>query len=217
VQTLEVGGDWYDAFRLDDDLVGVVVGDVVGRGLAAATAMGQLRTALRALATGGDAPEVVLEGLHEFVRSTGSGRGSTVAYAVVDLATGSVRYACAGHLPPVRVRADGSAELLWGGRATPLGFDHERTGATVELATGDALVLYTDGVVERRDRDLRLGLDVLLREAGSRHRQGRALDESFVLSLVDESAESDDACLLALTWTGPGSSAGTSSSSGTAS
>ncbi|PJI95178.1 SpoIIE family protein phosphatase [Luteimicrobium subarcticum] len=200
VRTLEVGGDWYDAFRLDDDRVGVVVGDVVGRGLAAATTMGRLRTALRALALDGAAPEVVLERLHGFVQATGSGLGATVVYGVVDLATGSVRYACAGHPPPVVAHRSGAAELLWKGRATPLGLDRDRPGGTVAMAPGDTLVLYTDGVVERRDRHLRVGLEALRRASGEQCAAGAPFDEEFVLGLVDAHAESDDTCLLALTW-----------------
>ncbi|MEK8227474.1 PP2C family protein-serine/threonine phosphatase [Oerskovia sp. M15] len=114
VATLEVGGDWYDAFWTDDRTLAVAVGDVVGRGLRAATAMGQLRTAVRAVAEPGFGPAGVLDRLDRFVTASGVGFMTTLAYAEVSVDTGQVRYACAGHLPPLRLTSDGSsATYLW--------------------------------------------------------------------------------------------------------
>ncbi|MGW8568484.1 PP2C family protein-serine/threonine phosphatase [Isoptericola sp. NPDC055881] len=217
---LEVGGDWYDVFDLDRQpgqqpdqqpgpagavttggVLAVVMGDVVGHGLASATAMGQLRTATRALAEPGLGPAAVLDRLDGFVRHHDVGFGSTVLYAELDTADATLTYACAGHLPPLHVRRHGAPQYLWAGRSTPLGVGRlpcGRTEGTVHLDPGDVVVLYTDGVVERRDLPLREGLDDLAGRAAHLARSGQALTR-----LVDVGAnQRDDACLLALTWHG---------------
>ncbi|AEG44317.1 SpoIIE family protein phosphatase [Isoptericola variabilis] len=198
VSGLEVGGDWYDAFALDDATVAVAVGDVVGHGLHAATAMGQLRTATRALARPGLGPAGLLRLVDEFVTRRDVGFAATLAYAELDAATGTLAYACAGHLPPLRVRADGTGEYLWDGRSAPLGVPSPRgprTAGTVRLRPGEQVLLYTDGVVERRDRSLPDGLDRLA------HLAGRVPAAELVAGLVDAEADRrDDACVLGLTW-----------------
>ena len=118
---LEVGGDWYDAFWLEPgETLGIVVGDVVGRGLGAAATMGQLRSALRALASTGFEPGALLEALSEFSRRHAVGRMATVAYAEIDVRLGSMRYACAGHPPPAIVEPGAAAWFASEGRSTPL-------------------------------------------------------------------------------------------------
>ncbi|WP_421733042.1 SpoIIE family protein phosphatase [Cellulomonas sp.] len=201
VQALEVGGDWYDAFLLDDDLLAVAVGDVVGRGLHAATAMGQLRSAVRAVAGPGVGPAGLVTRLDRFVGQAGVGFMATLAYAEIDLTTGRVRYACAGHLPPLRFAADGTHEFLWEGRSTPLGVHSVRTEATVDLDPQDLLMLYTDGLVERRGRPLLDGLEDLATA-------GAALRESSVSALVSgllthAGDERDDVCVLVVSWSPP--------------
>ncbi|KQR10340.1 SpoIIE family protein phosphatase [Cellulomonas sp. Leaf334] len=198
VQALEVGGDWYDAFLVDDDVLAVAVGDVVGRGLHAATAMGQLRSAVRAVAGPGVGPAELLTRLDRFVVQADVGFMATLAYAEIDLTTGVVRYACAGHLPPLRLTAGGAHEFLWDGRSTPLGVGTGRAEASAALDPGDLLVLYTDGLVERRDRSLREGLEALASA-------GAALLESSVAVLVTgllerAPADLDDVCVLVATW-----------------
>ena len=121
VDGLDVGGDWFDAFHLDRDRVGLVVGDVVGRGLHAAAAMGQLRSAVRALATTDAGPALLLNRLDRFVAGVEAADTATMVYAELDLRDGRLRYACAGHPPPVLVGAGGISDLLWGGRSAPLG------------------------------------------------------------------------------------------------
>jgi len=206
VQSLEVGGDWYDAFTVGDDLVAVVVGDVVGRGLQAAASMGQLRSAVRAAAGPGVGPAEVLSQVDRFVARTGVGFMATMVYAEVDSATGRVRYAAAGHPPPLRLAADGAATFLWDGRSTPLGAPvaaRARTDAVVDLDRGDRLLLYTDGLVERRDRPLADGLDVLAASA-----RGVLDGSGSVAALVEQAAvhrgdDRDDICVLLATWRGP--------------
>ena len=119
VSGLEVGGDWYDAFWLTDgETVALAVGDVVGRGLGAAATMGQLRSALRALAAMELGPGTLLEALDRYACLHEVGRMTTVVYCELDLATGRLRYACAGHPPPVVVRPGEGPSVLWGGRST---------------------------------------------------------------------------------------------------
>ena len=118
---LEVGGDWYDAFWLEEgETLAIVVGDVVGRGLGAAATMGQLRSALRALASTGFEPGPLLEALSEFSRRHSVGQMATVAYAELDVRLGCMRYACAGHPPPAIVEPGGAAWFASEGRSPPL-------------------------------------------------------------------------------------------------
>jgi PAS domain S-box-containing protein len=199
VDGLEVGGDWYDAFRLDQDRVAVVVGDVVGRGLRAAAAMGQLRSATRALAALDGGPARLLARLDGFVEGVEDAQTSTVVYAELDLRDGSLRYACAGHPPPVHVAA-GGAELLWDGRSAPLGTHFGVTlrpeGRTV-LPPGAFLALYTDGLVERRDRPLDQGIDQLALElSGSVRAPVVGLADTVVERILGRSRTGDDVCLL---------------------
>ncbi len=155
VEGLEVGGDWYDAFLLDADRVAVVVGDVVGRAWPPQPRWDScaVRCGLWPASTPG--PPACSPGW------TGSSTGSrpretaTLAYAELDLRDGRVRYACAGHPPPVLVDPTGRAVLLWGAgrrRWRPFGGDASEAEAT--LVPGARLAVYTDGLVERRDEPL---------------------------------------------------------------
>ena len=118
-EELDVGGDWYDVIQIGSDRIGVAIGDVVGHGLEAASAMGQLRSALRGLALTGHGPGMVIEGLDRFARTSAPATMATVAYAELDLATNALRYACAGHPPPV-IQTAGQVRFLERGRTTPL-------------------------------------------------------------------------------------------------
>ena len=195
VRGTEVGGDWYDAFGIDDDRVAVVVGDVVGRGLEAAATMGQLRSGVRALASVCGSPREVLEGLDRYSRRHSVGQMATVAYADLDLHTGELRYACAGHPPPVLLPSGDAARLLWDGRSLPLGaFLRARTRgeASLTLEPGSAFVLYTDGLIERRGESLDTGLDRLLGVLG----ETAAADE-IVHTMLGAEPRTDDVCVLA--------------------
>jgi serine/threonine-protein kinase RsbW len=199
-EALEVGGDWYDVFRLEDSTIALVVGDVVGHGLDAAVAMGQLRGAVRALAPTGS-PSRVLDALDLFVQQVPQAAMATLAYAELDLEHGTLTYACAGHPPPLLLGPDGG-RLLWEGRSLPLGASfegHRRTQATDRLANGDTILFYTDGLVEDRGRGISAGLDLLLEVAGQ---AGAAAPSSLVDvvvgRLVGDIDSQDDICLLAV-------------------
>jgi sigma-B regulation protein RsbU (phosphoserine phosphatase) len=201
---LEVGGDWYDAFWLGERRLGVVVGDVVGRGLAAATTMGQLRSAVRALASTGLTPGPLLDALDGYARRHEVGQMTTLAYAEIDLDSGVLTLACAGHPPPVMAAADGSASFLWDGRSTPLDASTASTPrpqTTVTLTPGATVVLFTDGLFERVDRPLQEGLDLVLAElVEHRHQPAQALADAVTDAALAGQRTTDDVCLLALRW-----------------
>ena len=158
--TMRVGGDWYDAVRLPSGEVGLVVGDVVGHDLPAASAMGQIRAALRAFAVHETSPAQVLSRLNTMVDVLGVTDLTTCLYAIVDPATGTLRWASAGHLNPLVVEASGTARLLRGDPGPPLGASstaryRDRAGT---LPPGASVLLYTDGLVERRTSSISDGL-----------------------------------------------------------
>jgi hypothetical protein len=193
----ELGGDWYDAIALPDDRLGVVIGDVAGHGVAAATLMGQLRVGLRAYALEGHEPGETLRLVNALLLSIDPDAMATALYGVVDLMSGSVCLASAGHLPPI-LTTDRGARLLDVPVAPPLGARHERPfpQTTVELGT-DTLLLYTDGLVERRDESIDVGLERLVRASGAA-RSPEALCESLTAGLIAGGGAADDVAMLAL-------------------
>jgi anti-sigma regulatory factor (Ser/Thr protein kinase) len=159
----EVGGDWYDVVDLPGGLVGVAIGDVAGHGVRAAALMGQLRTALRAYALDGYPPGEALKRLDRLLHTVRGEGMATAAYAVVDPLTGTVRIASAGHLPPIVVSGSGEARVLEVVPAPPLGTLPFGTYLETEttVGPGEALMLYTDGLVERRREPLTAGIERL--------------------------------------------------------
>jgi PAS domain S-box-containing protein len=200
----EVGGDWYDAFWIvEEQTVGLVVGDVVGRGITAAATMGQLRSAVRAFASIGLPPAAVLTALDEFSRRH---RMTTLVYAELGIETGSLRFACAGHPPPIVVEPVGDPAVAWEGRSVPINAYPglgSRPEAGRSLQPGSTVVLYTDGLVEHRDRPQDDGIAKLLDELAGRRRQPfKGLAQSVVRTLR-EPANADDICMLAAQLTNP--------------
>jgi PAS domain S-box-containing protein len=170
-EMLEVGGDGYDSIALPDSRILVVVGDVVGHGLEAAAVMGRLRSGLAALAARDPEPGRLLVELDRFARARRGADLATVACAVIDPDSGRTVHASAGHPPMLVVPRDGEAYWLDGGRSAPLcTFElDERPQAVARLEPGSVLVLYSDGLVERRREPLHVGLD-RLRGSALRHR-----------------------------------------------
>lgn len=162
-EAMRVGGDWYTATPLDAARIGISAGDVVGHGLAAATVMSQLRSALGAAALAADDPAAVIDLLDRYAQTLDDATFATVAYAVVDSAAGTVSYACAGHPYPLVVGPEGTVTWLQDGRRPPLAVRSFTPGAdaptgSAALPPGSLLLLYTDGLIERRSEPLRDGL-----------------------------------------------------------
>jgi serine phosphatase RsbU (regulator of sigma subunit) len=199
-QQHEIGGDWYDAFALPGGRIGFAVGDVVGHDLPAAAAMGRLHAALRVVAAAPqDGPRQVLEALDRACAHIPGAPLATIGYGEYDPATGLLRYACAGHPPPLLV-ADGRARFLQDGRSRPLAaMDGPRPEATVAAPPGAMLVWYSDGLVERRDSDLDAGLqrlaDVVARMEGS---QPQEWCDAVLARLTGGRRVADDVVLLCL-------------------
>ncbi|WP_328617359.1 SpoIIE family protein phosphatase [Amycolatopsis sp. NBC_00355] len=196
---LEVGGDWYDVITLDGDRIGIVVGDCVGRGLAAAAVMGQLRSACRALLLEANSPSHTLTALDRFARQVPDALCTTVFCGVLDPATGSLTYSSAGHPPATLIHPDGTAESLDAGGSVPLAVrvPGTRPEATAVVPVGALLMLYTDGLVERRRESLDDGID---RATGVAHRAHDAeladLASTLMTSLRPAGGYEDDVALL---------------------
>jgi serine phosphatase RsbU (regulator of sigma subunit) len=161
-QLIEVGGDWYECIALPGGRVALVVGDVAGHGVRAAVTMGRLRTAIQTLAMLELPPAESLQQLDELMQmmtGTQEPHFATCAYAVYDTVSGTCEVASAGHLPPLLVRPDGSSQFLDLPLAPPLGVCETLiTSQTFDVEDGSLLVLYTDGLVESRSRDIDEGL-----------------------------------------------------------
>lgn len=161
VNTLNVCGDWYDVTRLPGGEYAVAVGDVVGHGLAAAGVMGQLRSALSAAIRVVDGPAAALDALDLYARSVEGALSTTAVQTVVDPDRRRIAYSSAGHPPPALADPGGEVRFLDGATDPPLGAapDHSpRPEATTAYSDGSTLVLYTDGLVERRGEDIDRGL-----------------------------------------------------------
>jgi serine phosphatase RsbU (regulator of sigma subunit) len=158
---IEVGGDWYESIALPGGRVALVVGDVAGHGVRAAVTMGRLRTAIHTLARLELPPVETLQQLDELMQELGvrEPHFATCIYAIFDAVAGTCEVASAGHLPPLLVRPDGTSEFLDVSPAAPLGIGAGPTKSrTLEIDDGSLLVLYTDGLVEKRTADIDEGL-----------------------------------------------------------
>lgn len=210
----EVGGDWYDVFRIPDGRVAIVVGDVIGKGLTAAAGMGRVRAALRALAFTDPDPIAVLTGLDRLFTATEDDESlTTLIYGVIDPETGILELADAGHLPVMIVSADGKAKLADAGPAsTPLGVAERRTKHTMRLDRGDILVGFSDGLIENRARGIDQGLELLLDVARSGTGGGSGGLEPLLGSILERLLEGqdrdDDVTILGVRMLGPGGDVG---------
>ncbi|MEU5281752.1 SpoIIE family protein phosphatase [Streptomyces asoensis] len=194
----DVGGDWFDVIALPEDRTGLVIGDVMGHGVHAAALMGQLRTAVRALARHDVDPARLLRSLDTVVADMGEDQMATCVYAVHDPASGGCLVARAGHPPPAVVPPGGPPAFLDGSPGTPLGtggrqFRTER----IPLPPGSVLVLYTDGLIETRAGDLDQGLDRLARALRSPGRPLADLCDGVLGQMLPHPAQDDVAVLMA--------------------
>jgi serine phosphatase RsbU (regulator of sigma subunit) len=195
---LQVGGDWYDVIGLDDGRAVFVVGDVVGHNLGATTAMGQLRSAIRATAPYLPDAAALLGRADVIAGQISQAECAIVACAVLDPATGELGYASAGHPPILVAHADGGTTYLDGGRGLPLGVaPAPRSSVTTRLAAGDLMVLYTDGLYERRGEPADEGLARLAELAGKfRGLPPAELSQDLADGMLDGAAPEDDICAL---------------------
>ncbi|MFG3350290.1 PP2C family protein-serine/threonine phosphatase [Streptomyces sp. NPDC048018] len=202
VDALNVCGDWYDLVDLPGDRIAVAVGDVVGHGLEAACVMGQLRSALSAAARVADGPARALEALGLYARSVEGAESTTVVNAFIDWDTHTITYSSAGHPPPALLDPDGTVTFLDQATDPPLGArpDHvPRPEGSRTFTDGATLVLYTDGLIERRTEDIDTGLGRL---AASLSRHGRAgaeeLADALLADLLPPEGNTDDTALVVL-------------------
>jgi PAS domain S-box-containing protein len=196
----EVGGDWYDVLSVPGGGVGLVMGDVAGKGLAAASMVGRLRSALRAYALEGHAPARVLEQLNRLIwTEADESQMATLIYVVVDPTEGEVRWVNAGHPPPLLVDGD-QPHYLEGGSSVPLGVlpfpDFEEV--TVPMDPGDSVVLYTDGLVERPGEHIDAGMGRLAAVVRDAPIEPDELCEHVLRELVPDGGAPDDVALLTL-------------------
>jgi PAS domain S-box-containing protein len=195
----EVGGDWYDVVPIHSGCVGLVMGDVAGKGLAAASMVGRLRSAVRAYALEGHEPAGVVERLNQLVFSeTDDGNMATLVYVVIDPGEGIVRWVNAGHLPPLLL-GQSEPTFLDGPGSVPLGvMPYPGYGAReAELPEDATVLLYTDGLVERPGEILDAGLE-RLGAAATGAGAPDELCERVLDRLVPPGGTADDVALLAL-------------------
>ncbi|MEU6255676.1 SpoIIE family protein phosphatase [Streptomyces sp. NPDC047043] len=202
IGALNVCGDWYDLVELPGENLAIAVGDVVGHGLAAACAMGQLRSALSAACRVAKGPAEALEALGLYARSVEGGESATAAATFIDWDDHCITYSCAGHLPPALLAPDGSVSFLDQATDPPLGARPEhvtRPQAKAAFVEGSTLVLYTDGLIERRTEDIDASL---ARLADSLTRHGHAdpetLADALLADLLPTTGNTDDTALIVL-------------------
>ncbi|WP_406360293.1 SpoIIE family protein phosphatase [Streptomyces sp. NBC_01544] len=207
----EIRGDWYDAIALPSLRLALVAGDVIGHGMLATATMGRLRAAIQTLADLELEPDEVLARIADLVQRLVAEAppdhhdviGATCLYAIYDPVTQRCAIASAGHLPPVLVRPDGTAEVVGISPGPPLaigGLPYETT--VIDLEPGSVLALCTNGLIERSDRDIDQGLRCLTDALAASCHPDRALDETgraLLANLTDQTPRDDAALLLART------------------
>ena len=197
----QVGGDWYDAVELDNNRTAVMIGDVVGHGIRAAITMSELRNALRAFAVEGHSPEEALRQLDRVVHATrGPGMVATLLFVVIDAGEGTVTLARAGHPPPALRAVDGGVCFLETRRTLPLGVDPDNVPSqeVYPMKPGETLLLFTDGLVERRGEPITDSFDRLLDALSEAPAEVDALCEHVLRRTATEQGRDDDVAVLAV-------------------
>jgi PAS domain S-box-containing protein len=203
---LKVGGDWYDTIALSDGRIGIVVGDCVGHGLQAATVMGQLRSACRALLLQDTSPAHTLMALDRFAAMLPGAGCATVFCGILDPGTGTLVYSSAGHPPAIVGHPDGTTHLLDGGRSRPVAVRPglARPDAEYLVPPRATLLLYTDGLVERRRQPLSAGIGEA--SAAVQHGLGTPIEDlatEIMDRMTPDSGYDDDVALLLYRHPGP--------------
>ncbi len=198
VDGTEVGGDWYDAVPLPGGEVALVMGDVMGKGVPAAAQMGQLRNALRAYLLEGFGPAEVLTKLNHLTISLSGASFATVLCIFYDPATRRIRWSRAGHLPPLVRTAESATMYLDEGGSPPIAVfpDATFTDSHARLEPGDVLVLYTDGLVERRDEGIDVGLERFAAQVAELDTAPGMIDR--IIAPVTEIDRRDDVAVMVL-------------------
>ena len=192
-----VGGDWYDVIELGHRRIGLSIGDVAGHGMAAATFMGELRSAARAYALDGIGPGELLQKLARFAEEERS-RMATMIYGVLNLDTWSLGFARAGHPYPLLLRADGTTTFLTETSGPPLGTTSrpEHTEQEIALEAGQTILFYTDGLIERRGERLSEGEAALERALAASPEEPEARCSAVIKQLTADREMGDDIAVL---------------------
>ncbi len=200
VEGVDVGGDWYDLIALDARTLLLVVGDVSGKGLRAATTMAALRYGIHAYAAQGDPPASILTKLSKLIDVGTAGQLATVLCALIDVRTRRVSVTSAGHLPPLMI-TDGHGEFVRTDVGLPIGVDPAASYASTAVTAppGATLLAFTDGLVERRGEGIDDGLERLRSQASGNHTSLEELLTRVVGGLRDDSA-GDDTAIAGVRW-----------------
>ena len=193
-----VGGDWFDAFAVDDDRLIVVVGDIAGHGIGAAAAMAQVRNAIRGCAFAGLDPGRILETVGTMLVQTSAGLSATCVVGSLSSSTHVLTWASAGHPPPLVSHAGGDTGFLPDRPGPPLPFPGAQYREhTHLLPPSSSLILYTDGLVERRDEPIDVGLNRLRALAeGHGGESVQRLANLLIEQLLRGTTPDDDVCVL---------------------
>jgi serine phosphatase RsbU (regulator of sigma subunit) len=198
---VEVGGDWYDVMPLGGGKVGLVVGDVMGHGIHQAAAMGQVRLGLRAYLLEEDHTiDEVVQRTDVLLQSLGEMQTATLVLAVIDLAGPAVSLVNAGHPMPVLIEPDGSATFITGGHGSLLGLHHSAPRPVLgprRVTPGSSLLLYTDGLIDRHEREGEDGFAHLLATLDGFSGSPDELCDRVTQTMVEDEP-GDDVCLLAV-------------------
>ncbi len=197
---VRVGGDWYDAIPLPGGRLGLAIGDVAGHGIGSAALMSQLRNALRAYALEHDSPAVVVDRLDDLIHHLEPAGMATMIYLIYELGSGTLTFSAAGHPYPLVVGVDGATRFLRGGRSMPLGTGwRDRRGAgTVVLPPSSTLVLYTDGLIERRTRSMDDGFASLAAHAHAAGQHPEEMCDVILDRLLGPEPPDDDVAMLVM-------------------
>jgi serine phosphatase RsbU (regulator of sigma subunit)/anti-sigma regulatory factor (Ser/Thr protein kinase) len=198
---VKIGGDWYDVFQLTNGRIAFVIGDVVGRGVLAASVMAEIRTALRAYMSQGHSITEVISLLNELLVTMGRSRGATLSLLELDPEAEEVEAVTAGHLPPLLIEPDGRTRLLEQTPGLPVGvrIGHSYQACRYPFPTGSRLLLYTDGLIERRGESIDEGFQRLtLAAQAAAQRTDSSFADRVYRALVDETPLEDDIALLAI-------------------